>query len=171
MHEYITVWSKDQLTLDGGGPTGISGNEFVAWTRSIWRPEDGLKDLQRKIEAKLADARRRGKDDAWIAESIARSVWAQGAQGADESQSIWSMTTETGVDHPAPFPEELPRRLMLLYTEPGDVVLDPFMGSGSTAVAAVLEGRHYVGYEISAEYCRIAEERVKQASCERKNAG
>ena len=170
VHEYITVWSKDQLRLDGGGPTGISGNEFVAWTRSIWRPEDGLKDLQRKIEAKLADARRRGKDDAWIAESIARSVWAQGTQGADESQSIWSMTTETGVHHPAPFPEELPGRLMLLYTEPGDVVLDPFMGSGSTAVAAVLEGRRYVGFEISAEYCRIAEERVKQAR-ERKNAG
>ena len=73
------------------------------------------------------------------------------------------MTTETGVDHPAPFPEELPRRLMLLYTKPGDVVLDPFMGSGSTAVAAVMEGRHYVGYEISAEYCRIAEERVAAA--------
>jgi modification methylase len=160
VHEYITVWSKDRLKLDGGGPTGITGNEFVAWTRSIWRPEDGLKDLQRKIEAKLADARRRGKDDVWIAESIARSVWAQ---GADESGSIWSMTTETGVDHPAPFPEELPRRLMLLYTKPGDVVLDPFMGSGSTAVAAVMEGRHYVGYEISEQYCRIAEERIAQA--------
>jgi modification methylase len=160
VHEYITVWCKDQLRLDGGGPTGISGNEFVAWTRSIWRPEDGLKDLQRKIESKLADARRRGKDDAWIAESIARSVWAQAADG---SESIWSMTTETSVDHPAPFPEELPRRLMLLYTQPTDVVLDPFMGSGSTAVAAVMEGRHYVGYEISAEYCRIAEERVAAA--------
>jgi site-specific DNA-methyltransferase (adenine-specific) len=160
VHEYITVWSKDRLRLDGGGPTGITGNEFVAWTRSIWRPEDGLKDLERKILAKLADARRRGKDDAWIAESIARSVWAQ-ASGS--SESIWSMTTETGVDHPAPFPEELPRRLMLLYTEPGDVVLDPFMGSGSTAVAAVMERRHYVGYEISTEYCRIAEERVAAA--------
>ncbi len=168
VHEYITVWSKDQLKLAGGGPTGISGNEFVAWTRSIWRPEDGLKDLQRKIEAKLADARRRGKDDAWIAESIARSVWAQGAQAADESESIWSMTTETSVDHPAPFPEELPRRLMLLYTKPGDVVLDPFMGSGSTAVAAVMEGRRFVGYEISAEYCRIAEERVAAAKAQAK---
>lgn len=160
VHEYITVWSKDQLKLEGGGATGISGNEFVAWTRSIWRPEDGLKDLQRKILAKLTDARRREKDDAWIAESIARSVWAQ---AVDDSQSIWSMTTETGVDHPAPFPEELPRRLMLVYTQPGDIVLDPFMGSGSTAVAAVMEGRRYVGYEISEEYCRIAEERVAAA--------
>jgi site-specific DNA-methyltransferase (adenine-specific) len=157
VHEYISVWSKDQLRLDGGGPTGITGNEFVAWTRSIWRPEEKLKDLERKILAKLVDARRRGKDDSWIAESIARSVWAQVSDG---SESIWSMTTETGVNHPAPFPEELPRRLMLLYTQPGDVVLDPFMGSGSTAVAAVMEDRHYVGYEISPEYCRDAEERV-----------
>jgi modification methylase len=168
VHEYITVWSKDQLRLDGGGPTGITGNKFVAWTRSIWRPEDGLKDLERKILAKLADARRRGKDDAWIAESIARSVWAQ---AADEGESIWSMTTETSVDHPAPFPEELPRRLILLYTKPGDLVLDPFMGSGSTAVAAVMEGRHYVGFEVSEEYCRLAEERVARASSRQPEAG
>ena len=42
VHEYITVWSKDQLRLDGGGETGISGNQFVAWTRSVWRPEELL---------------------------------------------------------------------------------------------------------------------------------
>ncbi len=79
VHEYITIWSKDQLRLDSRGLTGITGNEFVAWTRSIWRPEEKLKELERKILAKLADARRRDKDDAWIAESIARSVWGQSA--------------------------------------------------------------------------------------------
>ena len=104
VHEYITIWSKDQLQLDGGGVTGITGNEFVAWTRSVWRPEEKLKELERKILAKLADARRRGKDDAWIAESIARSVWGQ---APEESETVWTMTTETSVDHPAPFPEEL----------------------------------------------------------------
>ena len=159
VHEYITIWSKDQLQLDGGGLTGITGNEFVAWTRSIWRPEEKLKELERKILAKLADARRRDKEDAWIAESIARSVWGQ---APEESETVWTMTTETSVDHPAPFPEELPRRLMLLYTEPGNVVLDPFMGSGSTAVAAVMTGRRYVGYDVSEEYCRLAEQRLRQ---------
>jgi site-specific DNA-methyltransferase (adenine-specific) len=73
------------------------------------------------------------------------------------------MTTETGVDHPTPFPVELPRRLMLLYTQPGDVVLDPFMGSGSTAVAAVRTGRHYVGYELSEAYCALAAKRLAEA--------
>jgi len=157
VHEYITIWSKDQFRLESGGLTGVSGNEFVAWTRSIWRPEELLADLERKIAAKLADARRRGKDDAWIAESIARAVWGQ---ATESGPTIWEMTTESGVDHPAPFPVELPERLIKLYTKPGDVVLDPFMGSGSTAIAAVLTGRHYVGYELSAEYCALAEKRL-----------
>ena len=159
VHEYITVWSKDQLRLDGGGTTGISGNDFVAWTRSIWRPEALLADLQRKIADKLADARRRGKDDTWIAESIARAAWGQ---AIEPGPTIWQIGAETGVDHPTPFPVELPSRLIRLYTQPGDVVLDPFMGSGSTAVAAVLAGRHYVGYELSAEYCALAERRLSE---------
>jgi len=71
------------------------------------------------------------------------------------------MTTESAVDHPAPFPVELPRRVIQIYTQPGDVVLDPFMGSGSTAIAAKLTGRHYVGYELSAEYCALAEKRLE----------
>jgi DNA modification methylase len=157
VHEYITVWSKGELGLDGGDDTGISGNEFVAWTRSVWRPEALLPELQEKIAGKLADARRRGKDDAWIAESIARAVWGQ---AVEPGPSVWEMGTQSGVDHPTPFPVELPKRLILLYTKPGDVVLDPFMGSGSTALAAVLTGRHYVGYELSAEYCALAESRL-----------
>ncbi len=159
VHEYITVWSKDQLKLEGGGDTGITGLQFVAWTRSIWRPEELVRELEQKIAEKLADARRREKDDAWIAESIARAVWGQATV---PGPGIWEMTTESAVDHPAPFPVELPKRVIELYTQPGDAVLDPFMGSGSTAIAAVLTGRHYVGYELSAEYCALAEKRLAE---------
>ena len=161
VHEYITVWSKDQLRLAGSGESGVTGNQFVAWTRSIWRPEELLGELERKIAEKLADARKRGKDDAWIAESIARAVWGQ---ATDPGPTVWQMTTESSVDHPAPFPVELPKRVIQLYTQPGDVVLDPFMGSGSTAIAAACTGRHYVGYEVSAEYCALAEMRVREAT-------
>jgi DNA modification methylase len=161
VHEYITVWSKDQLKLEGGGESGVTGNQFVAWTRSIWRPEELLPELQKKIAEKLADARKRDKDDAWIAESIARAVWSQAVA---PGETIWEMTTESTVAHPAPFPVELPKRVIALYTQPGDVVLDPFMGSGSTAIAARLTGRHYVGYELSAEYCQLAEKRVREAT-------
>lgn len=168
VHEYITVWSKDQLRLDAGGETGITGNQFVAWTRSIWRPEELIGELQKKIAEKLADARQRGKDDAWIAESIARAVWGQAAA---PGPTVWEMTSESAVDHPAPFPVELPKRVIALYTQPGDVVLDPFMGSGSTAIAAVLTGRHYVGYELSAGYCALAEKRVLEAGNQAPVAG
>jgi DNA modification methylase len=159
VHEYITVWSKDRLKLADGGETGITGNQFVAWTRSIWRPEELVGELQKKVADKLADARRRDKDDAWIAESIARAVWGQ---ATIPGPTVWEMTTASSVDHPAPFPIELPKRVIELYARPGDVVLDPFMGSGSTAIAAVQMGRHYVGYELSVEYCQLAERRLAE---------
>ena len=77
VHEYITVWSKDQLKLEGGGKTGVTGNQFVAWTRSIWRPEDLIDELEKKIAAKLTDARKRDKHDAWIAESDRSAAWGK----------------------------------------------------------------------------------------------
>ncbi len=75
---------------------------------------------------------------------------------------VWEMRPEHArrVGHPAPFPVELPERLIRLYTYVGDVVLDPFMGSGSTAVAAVRNDRRYVGYETDPEYVVLAEKRV-----------
>jgi site-specific DNA-methyltransferase (adenine-specific) len=78
--------------------------------------------------------------------------------------SIWNILPESArrVGHPAPFPVELPGRLIELYTFEGDLVLDPFLGSGTTAVAAVESNRHYIGYELDAEYIDIAERRIKE---------
>ncbi len=64
--------------------------------------------------------------------------------------------------HPAPFPDQIPHDFIQCFCPSDGVVLDPFMGSGSTAVAAKLLKRHYLGFEISEEYCRIAEERIRQ---------
>jgi site-specific DNA-methyltransferase (adenine-specific) len=66
------------------------------------------------------------------------------------------------VHHPAPFPVELPKRLIHLYTYRGDLVLDPFMGSGSTLVAAASLGRRYVGYDLDPQYVEISRVRVRQ---------
>lgn len=76
---------------------------------------------------------------------------------------LWDIAPEsaTRVGHPAPFPVELPQRLIELYTYKGDLVLDPFMGSGSTAVAAVRTGRHYVGYDTDESYLESARERIE----------
>lgn len=78
------------------------------------------------------------------------------------TKSVWTMNTESArkVGHPAPFPPELPYRLLQLYTFKNDVVLDPFMGSGTTAIAALQSGRRYVGYETNPEYAERAEKRI-----------
>lgn len=81
----------------------------------------------------------------------------------EATTDVWEIPAEsaTRVGHPAPFPVELPQRLIELYTYRGDLVLDPFMGSGTTAVAAVRTERHYVGYDTSREYVRKARLRVE----------
>ena len=75
---------------------------------------------------------------------------------------LWEIAPESArrVDHPATFPVELPERLIQLNTFVGDLVLDPFMGSGSTLVAAVRTGRRYVGYDLEQSYVSIPKERV-----------
>jgi DNA modification methylase len=79
------------------------------------------------------------------------------------TKSVWSFPAVSArkIGHPAPFPEELPRRLIQLYTFEGDVVLDPFCGSGTTCVAAKRLGRHYVGYDIHEDYLQIARDRIE----------
>ena len=83
-------------------------------------------------------------------------------QFLDFTKSVWAIPAEsaTKVGHPAPFPVELPLRLIQLYTFTGDVVLDPFMGSGQTAIASLKAGRHYVGYEINEEYVTLSQRRI-----------
>ena len=78
------------------------------------------------------------------------------------TKSVWTFGTESArkIGHPAPFPLELPYRLAQLYTFAGEIVLDPFMGSGQTALAALKAGRHYVGYEIDPDYIQLARQRV-----------
>ncbi|MCQ2166513.1 MAG: site-specific DNA-methyltransferase [Bacteroidales bacterium] len=82
------------------------------------------------------------------------------------TKSIWHMNTESAkrVKHPAPFPEELPARLIKLFSFKEDIVLDPFMGSGTTAIAALKNSRHFVGYEISQTYLDIANNRINDYS-------
>src|SRR3989344_6502034 len=84
----------------------------------------------------------------------------------DFTKSIWSFpaTSAKKIGHPAPFPEELPRRLIHFYSFEGDVILDPFMGSGQTAIAAVKSKRNYIGYDIDEKYCELAEKRIKEVT-------
>ncbi len=81
------------------------------------------------------------------------------------TKSVWTFPAQSArrVGHPAPFPLELPRRLIQLYSFEGDVVLDPFVGSGTTCIAALQSGRHFIGYENNAAYARLARRRITRA--------
>lgn len=78
------------------------------------------------------------------------------------TKSVWTMNTESAkrIGHPAPFPEELPNRLIKLFSFTNDIVIDPFMGSGTTAIAAIKNSRNFVGYEINEEYINLANNRI-----------
>jgi len=119
VHEYIIVMSKGSFkrSKPPGREATISKEEFVEFTRSVWR---------------------------FPPESAKR------------------------VGHPAPFPLDLPYRCIQLYTFKGDVVLDPFIGSGTTAVAAAMTGRHFIGIDINPEYVGIAQKRVEEVLKQRK---
>jgi site-specific DNA-methyltransferase (adenine-specific) len=87
--------------------------------------------------------------------------------GRDEflefTKSVWQFPAERAkrVGHPAPFPLELPRRLIELYTFEGDVVLDPFCGSGTTCLAARQCRRHFIGFDIKEQYVQLARRRLE----------
>ncbi|MBM4275998.1 MAG: site-specific DNA-methyltransferase [Deltaproteobacteria bacterium] len=78
------------------------------------------------------------------------------------TKSVWTFPAEPArqVGHPAPFPVELPYRLIQLYTFADEVILDPFMGSGQTAIAALKARRRYVGYEIDPKYVTLSQRRI-----------
>lgn len=80
------------------------------------------------------------------------------------TKSIWLLPTESAkkIGHPAPFHIELPYRLIQLYTFENDVVLDPFIGSGTTAIAAIKTNRRFVGYDINQAYVEMANKRTKK---------
>jgi DNA modification methylase len=103
-----------------------------------------------------------------------RGMPSSGSMSVDDfleaTLDVWELAPESArrVNHPAPFPVELPKRLIELYTYYDDLVLDPFMGAGATAVAAVRSGRRYVGFDTDAGYVAGAEARVE---AERSAAG
>lgn len=80
------------------------------------------------------------------------------------TKSIWTFPPESAkrIGHPAPFPIELPYRLIQLYSFKNDIILDPFMGSGTSAIASIRSQRHWTGYDISEEYIQLANERINK---------
>ena len=150
---------------------GASGN--CAWGSFQSASNPSLRDLTERIIVaskgrfdRALDRKKRAKLGLPATNTIFKDDFM------DWTTDVWNMGTESAVrvGHPAPYPVELPQRLIELLTYEGDVVLDPFMGSGTTAVAAVRTGRRYVGFDTDPDYVRAATERA-QDEIERREAG
>lgn len=134
---------------------GASATSSTAWGSWMSPRNPTLRDVHEYILVFSKDTFRRenpGRRESTISKEefleFTKSVWTFPAVSAKK------------IGHPAPFPEDLPYRCIQLYTFKGEVVLDPFMGSGQTAMAALKTGRFYVGYEINPEYVRLAKSRA-----------
>lgn len=137
-----------------------SGSPSTAWGSWLSAKNPTLRDIHEYI---LVFSK-----GTYSRESLGRKSTISKEEFLEFTKSIWTFAAEpaTRVGHPAPFPIELPYRLIQLYTFENEVVLDPFMGSGQTAIAALKTGRNFVGYEINKDYVKLAEKRIKKFSLE-----
>lgn len=134
---------------------GASASPSTAWGSWLSASNPVLRDIHEYILvfSKESFSRKKGNRE--------NSIEKEGF--LEWTKSIWTFpaVSAKSIGHPAPFPEELPGRLIELYTFKGDVVLDPFSGSGTTSIAAMKAGRNYVGYDIEKNYVDLAEKRIK----------
>jgi site-specific DNA-methyltransferase (adenine-specific) len=149
------IWNK---AASAGGSTA-----WGSW-RSAANPT--LRDVHEYILVFCKDTFRRANPQERTS-TISRDEFLE------YTRSTWSMGTVSArkIGHPAPFPVELPYRLIQLYTFAGEVILDPFMGSGQTALAALKAGRTYVGYETDPGYAALAETRITAFLADQSDTG
>lgn len=149
------IWQKGE---------GASGNCAWGSFRSAANPV--LRDItERLIIASKGRFDRAKSTQQRAAEALPYENTLTTDEFMSATLDVWHIDPESArrVNHPAPFPVQLPERLIHLYTFVGDVVLDPFMGSGSTLVAAVRTGRRGVGYDSDPTYVSTARQRVQHA--------
>jgi DNA modification methylase len=143
---------RGEIIWDKGSSVGSS----TAWGSWMSASNPTLRDVHEYI---LVFSKGRFKREAG-----GRAPTIERDEFLEYTRSVWQFPTESAsrVGHPAPFPVELPRRLSQLYTFDEEIVLDPFMGSGTSAIAALESGRHYVGYELDEDYAKLARDRIAE---------
>ncbi|MGB9846410.1 MAG: DNA-methyltransferase [Desulfotomaculales bacterium] len=133
-----------------------SASPSTAWGSWLSAANPTLRDIHEYILVFSKDTFNR-KNPAGRRSTISKE------QFLEYTKSVWTFPAEQAkkIGHPAPFPVELPYRLIQLYTFEGEVVLDPFMGSGQAAIAALKAKRRFVGYEIEKDYVELAKKRIR----------
>lgn len=132
-----------------------SASPSTAWGSWLSASNPVLRDVHEYILVFSKTGFRRPKGD--------RENTIQKEDFLEWTKSVWTFSAIQArkIGHPAPFPVELPHRCIQLFSYKGDVVLDPFAGSGTTCLAAHQDSRIYIGYETNEAYCQLAEERIK----------
>jgi|TARA_B100000929_G_scaffold231448_1_gene187916 site-specific DNA-methyltransferase (cytosine-N4-specific) len=97
-----------------------------------------------------------------ISDKIKKKSILEKSEWREYINSIWKIAPEKKRNHPAPFPKEIPLRLIKLFSFYGDTIVDPFMGSGTTAVVANQMNRNFVGYEINSQYIKMSKKRLNE---------
>jgi DNA modification methylase len=138
--EYMFVFTKGKINTVHRLTNGMAR---TAGGRKMGRI---TKDGVQKVEV---------RSDGTGKEQIRNNIWIY---------NVGFTSGDDKIQHPARFPEQLANDHILSWSNEGDVVLDPFMGSGTTAKMSILNGRKFIGFECSEEYCKIAEERIRNIS-------
>ena len=136
-----------------------SASPSTAWGSWLSASNPILRDIHEYI---LVFSKGDYKRDRKIDEKETKQNTISRHEFIEWTKSIWTFNAESArrVGHPAPFPIDLPHRLIQLYSFTTDIILDPFMGSGTTAIAALKNNRKYIGFEISQDYIKLTEQRT-----------
>jgi site-specific DNA-methyltransferase (adenine-specific) len=138
---------------------GASATHSTAWGSWQSQTSPSLRDSHEYVLVYCKEKFEREKPSYFKEET-----WEKG-EFEELTRGEWTIHSEQSKIHPAIFPEELARRCIKLYSFRRDVVLDPFMGSGTTLVAAKKEKRSGIGYDVSLKYCQYAQRQVESCDC------
>ena len=137
--------------------------EFMfVFTKGKMKTFNPLKDRICKHKDSVLSGTIRNPDGTTKRMSGEGKVYAK--DGLGHRYNVWEINPQTVDGHPAPFPESLANDHIVSWSNEGDLVYDPFLGSGTTGLMAVLNKRRFIGSEISAEYCALAQKRIADAS-------
>jgi len=128
------------------------------WSKGKPKAFNPIKDRLCKTAGKSKSGTIRQKDGT--TKRMSNEGWVQPEYG--QRYNIWEISPQSVKGHPAPFPEKMAQDHIISWSNEGDTVLDPFMGSGTTGVACVNTNRNFVGIELDSEYFSIAESRIRE---------
>ena len=152
------IWEKDSFTFPDEVRYRQIFEYMFIFSKGYMKTFNPIKDKKNKWSGHAVHGTSRNVDGSMFRKSNTGNITAE----YGVRNNIWKLNGEkqNQFDHPAPFPEELVNDHIISWSNKGDVVMDIFMGSGTTAKMAITNDRKWIGFEISSEYCEMVEKRI-----------